>query len=140
MALNLLYAAVVGGGVFLLAKKASGATVPASGSGPTDLAADPKATLSGPDGAQSQAGGGVALSAFPAVGNGGAEGTAQTAAIARPEPASGGGVTGRTTGNQGRRSMTFQTSRPLRRNCGSCRETQETVRATLRGLAPDLRF
>lgn len=134
--MNLILPIAVGGAVYLLAK---GGKVPESGAGPHDVAADPRATLSGPDGAQVDKGG-AALSAFPAVGTGSASGSTQTAAIPRPPPAVGTGTTGRTTGNQGRKSHTFQAAKPLRRDCGSCRDTQVAVQAAVGGLAPGMIF
>lgn len=65
--MNLAFAAVVGGGIFFLAKKAGG---PSAASDPL-AEGDPKAVLTGPDGAKPDQGGKPTI-AFPTLGGGGA--------------------------------------------------------------------
>jgi hypothetical protein len=131
-------ATLVGGGIFFLAKKNQGLP---SGTPASEIEKDPKATLSGPDGTQSTATGGAALSAFPAVGDGRASGSVQTAAPVIQTFPKRSAASAKVAGTSRPLTDVFQSPRERNRsNCQNCQETQKSLQAAIGGLAPDLRF
>lgn len=146
--MNPLFAAVVGGGVYLLAR----GTQPSAADKPNTAPADaPQAVLSGNDGAQ-PAGDGRALSAFPAVGDTTTGGTVQTAPAPVRRP--GGAMAAPATGLAPRNppaskphrpnTQVLVSKHPLKRDhrtgCNTCGQTQSAVKAAVRSVSPGLVF
>jgi len=123
--MNFLFAGVTAIGVYVLAKGSDRRPAPSAAPPATDI----KATLGGVDGADPDKNG-VALSSFPAVGDGTPGGSVQTSgsAIVKPtgafKPASGSTLTTQFTG-------AYACS-------GDCKETQREVQAAVSSVAPGM--
>lgn len=132
-----LFAIVTGLGVFALAKK-SAQPAPAAAEPTTDV----RATLSGPDGAQSTAGGGAPVVAVAATGAGLPKTlAAPTATVASHSSVAAPAPSSRISGKRPY-TQVFQAkhtvTRDHRRGQGTAAETQVAIRGALGGLAPDL--
>lgn len=145
MTSTILFAGAAAVGVFLLAHKTGQASVsPPTVPQPAPDAAvlsDVRATMGGPDGAQSQASGGAPVTSLPTP-TAQPPSTAYNTAPGQPGWAPTGAsqpVTGLTAGTRPF-TQTLQTSPKLKRSCGSCGSNQAAIQAAVNGIAPDLRF